>query len=415
MLKSAEMKQELVNLKAEVKVLLDNKEAKLEDINAKSAELETLEAKIVMQEKIEADEKADKLAEENEKEILNKKEDGVKTMDKMIIAKAIAGTATAEEMTEIKNLVLEGDRTKGGVAIPTDITTDIKEYQDATRMFDIRQYLNVEPVSTLKGSRPYSVNQPQASGFASVDEGGDIQALYEPTFDELSYQVRKYAGFIPLSNELLADSTANIYGFITKWLAENELNSYVYQVLNGTGVKSAQGIMVEATTPTTGLLLDRTEKITTPFATDKAAIKKFKTVFNVDLETVIGDNICIFTNADGFDYLDGLMDTQGKPYLQPDVTKKSGFSFLGREIVKMPKKFLANIVDGENTLTPFICGDLKQLYTLYNREQMSVASTNIGGSTWRNDTTELKGIFRFDGKIQPQNINAVKILLAKLA
>ena len=56
-----------------------------------------------------------------------------------------------------------------------------------------------------------------------------------------------------------------------------------------------------------------------------------------------------------------------------------------------------------------------QLYTMYNREQMSVASTNIGGATWRNDTTELKGIFRFDGKIQPQNIQAVKVLLIKLA
>lgn len=410
MLKSAEMKQELEVIKAEVKVLLANKEAKLEEVTAKSTELETIKAKISIQEKIEADEKAI----ENETEILNKKEDGVKTMDKMIIAKAIAGTATAEEMLEIKNLVLEGDRTKGGVAIPSDITTDIKVYQDATRMFDIRQYLNIEPVTTLKGSRPYSVNVPEASGFASVDEGGDIQALYEPTFDELAYQVRKYAGFIPLSNELLADSTANIYGFITKWLAENELNSYAYQVLQGTGVKSAQGIMVEATKVTTGLLLSRTEKITTPFASAAVAIKKFKTTFNVDLDTVTGDNICIFTNADGFDYLDGLMDAQGKPYLQPDVTKKSGFSFLGREIVKMPKKFLANIVDGANTLTPFVIGDLKQLYTLYNREQMSVASTNIGGATWRNDTTELKGIFRFDGKIQPQNTSAVKILLVKL-
>lgn len=408
MLLSAEMKQELEKLKAEVKALLGNKEAKLEDINAKSTELETLKAKIEIQEKIEADEKDEA---GTNIDPINKP----KAMNKLVLAKAIAGIATEEEMKQIQNLVLENDRTKGGVAIPSDIVTEIKEYQDSTRMFDIRPYLNVEPVSTLKGSRPYAVNQPEAAGFASVDEGGEIQALYEPTFDELAYQVRKYAGFIPLSNELLADSTANIYSFIVKWLAENELNSYAYQVFNGTGVKSAQGIITEATTPTTGVLLTRTDKITTVFANAQAVIKKFKTVFNVDLETVTGDNIKIFTNADGFDYLDGLFDAQGKPYLQPDVTKKSGFSFLGREIVKLPKKFLANIVDGANTLTPFVAGDLKQLYTMYNREQMSVASTNIGGATWRNDTTELKGIFRFDGKIQPQNIQAVKVLLIKLA
>lgn len=318
-------------------------------------------------------------------------------------------------MSQIKNLVLEGDRTKGGVAIPSDIVTEIKVYQDATRMFDIRPYITIEPVSTLKGSRPYAVNQPEAAGFASVDEGVEIQAMYEPTFDELAYLVRKYAGYIPLTNELLEDSVANIYAYIVKWIAENELNTYVYQVLHGTGVKSAQGIITEATTATTGALLTRTEKITTVYATDIAVVKKFKTTFNVDLETVTGDNIKIFTNADGYDYLDGLTDELGKPYLMPDVTKKSGFSFLGREIIKLPKKFLANILVDTNTLTPYIVGDLKQLYTMYDRAQMSVATTNVGGDTWRNDTTELKGIFRFDGKIQPQNIEAVKILLIKLA
>ena len=46
---------------------------------------------------------------------------------------------------------------------------------------------------------------------------------------------------------------------------------------------------------------------------------------------------------------------------------------------------------------------------------MSVQSTNIGGATWKTDTTQAKGIFRFDGKINPANIAAVKVLLAKLA
>lgn len=409
---SDELRQQLAELKASAEVLMAKEGVKADEINAKADEIKTMKAKLEFQIQKEADEEA-----EIEANIKNKKVPIAE--DKklgLIVARAIKGDdLSAEEKTEIKNLVLEGDRSKGGVAIPSDIATSIKVYQDSTRMFDIRPYLNREPVSTLKGSRPYSDNQPEASGFASVDEGAEIQALYEPTFDELAYNIRKYAGFIPLSNELLSDSTENILAFITKWIAENELNSYAYQVFNGTGVKSAEGIITEATTPTTGKLLDRTEKIATPFSTDKAAIKKFKNVFNVDLETVTGDNICIFTNADGYDYLDGLMDNFGKPYLQPDVTVKSGFTFLGREIVKLPKKFLANVVDGSDTLTPFVIGDLKQLYTMYDREQLSIASTNIGGATWRSDTTELKGIVRFDGKIQPANTKAVKILLVKLA
>lgn len=413
---SDELRQQLNDLKAEAKELTTKDGVKAIEINAKADEIETLEAKIRVQEKVEVDQE-DEI--KNKTKDLKDKGDDKKMENKklgLIIAKAIKGVdLSAEEKVEIKNLVLENDRTKGGVAIPSDISTAIKVYQDATRMFDIRPYVTVEPVSTLKGSRPYATNKPQASGFASVDEGADIQAMYEPTFDDLAYNVRKYAGFIPLSNELLEDSVENILAYITRWIAENELNTYAYQIFNGTGVKSAQGIITEAVTPVTGKLLTRTEKISTPIATDKAVIKKFKTTFNVDLETVTGDNICIFTNADGFDYLDGLMDSYGKPYLQPDVTKKSGFSFLGREIVKLPKKFLDNYVDGADTLTPFVIGDLKQLYTMYDREQLSIASTNIGGATWRSDTTELKGIFRFDGLLKPEALEAVKILLVKLA
>ncbi len=329
---------------------------------------------------------------------------------KNAFAKVIAGKeVTDEERKEIKNLLVEGDATKGGVGVPADISTDIQVYQDQTRNFDIRPYIEIEPVSTMKGSRPYATNQPQASGFASLDEGAEIQELYEPTFDDMNYIVRKYGGFTPLTNELLEDSTYAIYNYIVKWLAENELNTYAYQVLNGTGNKSAQGIMTEVTS-TTGILKDRTEKATTA-----PTIRKFKSIINKDLETVSKDNLRIFTNADGYDYLDGLEDAQGHGYLQTDATKKSGFAFLGYEIVKVPSKFLANVVDGTDTLTPFIVGDLRQLYKMFDRKQMSVQSTNIGGDTWKTDTTQAKGIFRFDGKIKPANIEAVKVLLAKLA
>ena len=233
-----------------------------------------------------------------------------------------------------------------------------------------------------------------------------IKALYEPTFTELEYQVRKYAGFIPLSNELLEDSAENLLGFITRWLGENELNTYAYQVFNGTGVKSAQGIITEAKED--GLLETRVETILTA-----PTIKKFKTIFNVDLESIANANLVIYTNADGYDYLDGLEDKNGKGYLQPDATMKSGFNFLGREIVKVPKKFLANIVEGSDTFTPFVIGSLKDLYTMFDRKQMSIESSNIGGNAWKTDTTEVKGVFRFDGKIA--NVDAVKVLKAKLA
>jgi len=406
---SNELRQELAQLKAEAKDLAIKDGVKALEINAKADEIDVIEAKIRIQDKVEAEELA-----EIENKIKNLGDKGdAKVEDKnlgLIVAKAIKGTATVDEMTEITNMVVEGDRTKGGVVITPNIATKIIEYQDSTRNFDIRPYLNVEPVGTLKGSRPIADNIPQASGFASLDEGTEIQALYEPTFTDMSYQVRKYAGFIPLTNELLEDSAENILGFITRWLGENELNTYAYQVFNGTGTKSAQGIMTEANS--TGLLKDSFETIESA-----PAIKKFKTIFNVDLESISNANLAIYTNADGYDYLDGLADSTGRFYLQPDATVKSGFTFLGREIVKVPKKFLANVTTGTGaslvTKVPFIIGSLKDLYTMFDRKQMSIESSNLAGNAWKTDTTEVKGIFRFDGKFL--NTKAVKVLTAKLA
>lgn len=389
---SDELRQQLAQLKAEAKDLAIKDGVKADEINAKADELAEIENK------------TKNLENKGDVKEVNNKNLG------LIVAKAIKGTATDEERNEISNMVVEGDRTKGGVVITPDISTKIIEFQDSNRYFDIRPYINVEPVTTLKGSRPIATNIPQASGFASLDEGADIQALYEPTFGDMSYQVRKYAGFIPLTNELLEDSAENILGFITRWLGENELNTYAYQVFNGTGVKSAQGIMTEAKVG--GALETRTETVTTA-----PTIKKFKTIFNVDLESMSNANLAIYTNADGYDYLDGLQDTTGRFYLQPDPTVKSGYTFLGREIVKVPKKFLANVVTGTGasavTSTPFIIGSLKDLYTMFDRKQMSIESSNLAGNAWRSDTTEVKGIFRFDGEFV--NTNAVKVLLAKLA
>lgn len=318
-----------------------------------------------------------------------------------IFAKAIAGRANSSELAEIKNLMVEEEKSKGGITVPDDVKTSIIELQRGR--FDIRKYINIEPVSTMKGTRPIEGNEPEASGFASLDEGADIQALHEPIYEELDYKVRKYAGFIPVTNELLEDSAQSILSLVEKWMAKNELNTYAYQVFNGTGDKSATGIITEATKEG-GALVNTVEKVdVTP------TIKKFKSVFNKDLDEIDSDNICIFTNSDGYDFIDGLEDKNGKPYLQPDVTKASGYVFLGKEIVKVPTKFLGEVSEGDINRVPFIIGDLKLLYTMYDRKQMSVESTKIGGDAWRKEKTEVKGVFRFDGQLIDKA--AVKILL----
>lgn len=366
----------------------------IEEITACVNKIKTIKAKIELEKTKQKPEEVNNNGDlDDEETIININE---------VFARALIGNKLNEdEEKEIRNLMVEGEKNKGGVLVPSDIQTKIIELQ--RNEFDIRPYLNIEPVGSNKGARPIQTNEPKAAGFASVDEGAEIQALYEPEFGDIEYNIRKYAGYLPMTTELLEDSPENIIDFVTKWMSKNELNTYNYQVFNGTGTKSAVGILTEAT-KSSGKLKNCVEKLdTTP------TIKTFKKVFNKDLEDLASDNIYILTNADGYDFLDGLEDKRGIPYLKPDVTKASGLAFNGKTIVKVPSKFLGNVTDSDKQRVPFIIGDLKALYTLYDRKQMSVASTQIGGDAWRKDQAELKGIFRFDGQLI--DTKAVKILL----
>lgn len=396
------MNKELVEMmdaisakKQEARALL--KEGKKEEVKAMTAEIKDME---------EGFELAKSLFEETKMEMTNEIKE-VKNETKVnlatVFAKAIVGKElSSNELTEMKNLMQEGLKEKGGVTVPDDVHTRIIELQRDT--FDVRNYVNVEPVTTLKGSRAIEANKPQAVGFASLDEGAAIQQLHEPEFTDFEYKVRKYAGFIPLTNELLEDSDEAILAYIIRWMAKNEINTYNYQVFNGSGVNAAQGIMTSTDVVKSDIDFS---------GTDASVIKKLKTVLNVDLEQLTGDQVVIFTNADGYNKLDGIVDASGKSYLQPDATKKSGNVFLGSEIVKVPKDFLPNVGTGVDQKTPFIIGDLKALYTMFDRKQMSVESTQIGGEAWRTDKTEAKGVFRFDGRIV--NKEAAQIRMAKLA
>lgn len=412
MKKSDLMKQELVGLQNEAKELMNKTGVTADEINNKSEEIKTLKAKITMQEQIEAEEQTEaenKLKNGELKPVDGQQDNDGKDADDMnkgeIMAKAIVGIATAEELGQIKNLIQEEVGKSGGLTVPPDVVVRIKELQ--RKKFDIRPYIDIEPTTVLKGSRVKEANEPEASGFASVDEGADIQQLHEPELEEVEYVIRKYAGYIPITNELLEDSAENILAYIIKWMAKNELNTYAYQVFNGSGVKAAEGIMTDAK-KVDGKLKDRVEKLDTA-----PTIKKFKTIFNKDLEEIDNDSKYIYTNADGWDYLDGLEDKNGKPYLQEDVTKATGYKFLNKTIIQVPSKFLATFDDAGTNRTPFICGDLKLLYTMYDRKNMVIESTKIGGNAWRQDKTEVKGGFRFDGKING-DVKAVKVLLAKL-
>src|SRR5690625_7737406 len=91
----------------------------------------------------------------------------------------------------------------GGYIIPEDIQTKINKLRQSDD--DLKQYVNVIPVSTNKGARTLE-RRAEHTPFAPLSEYGDPNAMQEiesPQFDRVTYNIEDYAGFLPVYNSIL--------------------------------------------------------------------------------------------------------------------------------------------------------------------------------------------------------------------
>ena len=75
----------------------------------------------------------------------------------------------------------------------------------------------------------------QQTGFQKVGEGGKIPGKNTPQFERISYEIEKYAGYFPTTNELLEDSDANITGTLVSWIGDESRvtrNKIILGVIN---------------------------------------------------------------------------------------------------------------------------------------------------------------------------------------
>ena len=288
---------------------------------------------------------------------------------KAVFFKAIRGqrlTADeAETLEEFKAKLSSETDEDGGYIIPEDITTTINELKQTVD--SLEQYVTVESVSTNKGQRTLE-RRADSTPFAPLSEYGTPNAMQEiasPKFDRLGYEIEDYAGFLPVPNHLLADTDQALEAYLRRWIAKKSRatrNYLILEVLNGF------------------------TKV------DLGDYKGIKTTLNVDLDPAFAQNAIIFTNQDGFNYLDQLYDGNGRPLLQDDPQDATQKRLFGRLVVVLSNKTIAT----DTGKAPFIIGDLKEAIVLWDRKQMSLDMTKEGGEAWRSNTTEFRAIERED-------------------
>lgn len=258
----------------------------------------------------------------------------------------------------------------GGYIVPEDIQTRINQYRDAE--YSLLTLVDRETVSTNKGSRTYQ-KKADVTGFAELEEGGEISELATPQFERITYDIKDYAGFMPVPNNLLSDSDANITETLTKWIGTNSMataNRLILALLATKGETAIDGI------------------------------KGIKGVLNKTLGQAYKNTSAIITNDDGLDWLDNLEDKNGRPLLNPDPTDSAKLQLrCGATVV--PIKVIPNkTLKSNGTKVPMIIGDLKEAVKYWDRQQTSIATSNVASigkyNAFANNSTLFRAIERED-------------------
>lgn len=261
----------------------------------------------------------------------------------------------------------EGTPADGGLIVPSDIQTMIREQMRALN--PLSELFTVETVSTNTGSRVRDTAP--TSGFTKVAEMGTISKDDKPAFAKVEYTVEDYALIVPVSNDLLKDTDQNLLAYLSRWLGkkavitENKLLLTLLTTLDG----SAASI------------------------TESGALKAIKKLVNTSLDPIFGVSASFLTNQSGFNFLDSLEDGNGRPLLQINPADRTQYMVGGRAVHVVSDAVLPN-----KTTAPLYVGDFKSFGTLFRRQAMEIASTNVGGNAWNTNSTEVRAITRLDAK-----------------
>ena len=263
----------------------------------------------------------------------------------------------------------EGKPADGGYTVPEDVQTRINEYRSAK--FSLLSLVDVQSVTTNKGQRTFK-KRAQQTGFTKVGEGGKILGKNTPQFERKTYEIDKYAGYFPVSNELLEDSDANITATLTSWIGD------------------------ESRVTRNKIIL---EQLQTKAVTAMTSVDDIKKALNVTLGQAFKSTSAIVTNDDGLQWLDTLKDNEGRYLLQPDPANPMQLRLCAGATV-IPVYVIPNADLESDTKTaktrkiPMFIGDLKEAIVFWDRNQMTLMTSNIAQIGTLNAFEEDLTIFR---------------------
>lgn len=272
---------------------------------------------------------------------------------------------------KIVNLVTSSVDDEGkriGLTIPQDIQTAIHQL---VRQYDsLEPYVNVEAVTTQTGSRVYE-KWSDITPLEDLDsEEAAIADNDDPKLTLIKYNIRRFAGINTATNSLIKDTAENILAWLSQWIAKK-----VVVTRNQEIIKQMNAVPTKPTIASFDDLID---------------------MVNTSVDPAIKSTSLLMTNTSGFNVLSKVKNAMGDYLLQPDPKQPGVYQILGKRVVEIGDRWLPNAGTQSTPAFPIYFGDLKQAVTLFDRENMSLLTTDIGDGAFRNDQTKIRVIDRFD-------------------
>lgn len=355
---------------------IESKQALAKGYTGENKDLEKAKEILDEIEKLKEEYDVEKRLFETEKESAKLNEEDVAEIEKNIAdkkeeeEKEDSVSKFAKEIRNIAKGMNEGTPADGGYTVPEDISTMVEKRREAkASLIDL---VSVETVSTNKGSRTFKKRSQQA-GFTKVGEGGKITSKSTPQFERIDYVISKYAGYLPVTNELLEDSDTNIVNIIVEWLGDESRvtrNKIILELIKKKAEEKLNGL------------------------------DDIKKALNVTLGSAFKYTSVIVTNDDGLQYLDTLKDNDGKYLLQPNPANPMQMRLSAGattvSVVTVPNADLPT----ESNKIPFIIGDLKEAIKFFDRKQLTINTSNVAAigelNAFEEDLTLFRGIERED-------------------
>lgn len=273
------------------------------------------------------------------------------------ILKPVNSTDTPGQVETVAN--------RGGVLVPVE-TADFVARMD-TGVYRLRTRVSEYFSKTLSGKIPL-VNNPTSGLVAQFDElPASGISKGQVTFGSVDWAVKDYGLIVPVSNDLMEDAEADVYGVITEQFARAQViteNAMILAAIDGNG---------DATEITGWQDLLKELNGTAPVgAVDKV----------------------IVTNTDGYNYLDTLVDDQGRPILTQALVDNPRRIFRGYEVIQLPNASLATV---EGAI-PFYVGSLRDGVYFIERKGLTFAYNPFSDSAYSKNATDVRVTCRLDCK-----------------